>query len=477
MGRSIALISPVAVTTAHRPIAIDLFAGAGGMSLGFEMAGFDVAVAVEIDPIHCLTHQYNFPHGAVLCRSAAEVTGAEIRQQLATVVRRDRPEIPPDRAERAEIDVIFGGPPCQGFSMMGKRAFDDPRNALMFHFARLVNELQPKYFVIENVRGMTLGKHRDFLREIMEIFGNFGYQIEANYRVLNAAHFGVPQDRQRLFLLGARSGLPLPTYPAPKTRRPAACKSAKRDKALGDLPICPTVAEAIGDLPDVDRYDPLRESDWLPIDQLGDPASAYAQRLRGLLPDPADFSHPRSSARSHLSGCLRTDHSAQSIARFQATLPGEVDRISRFLKLHPEGICNTLRAGTPSNRGAFTSPRPIHPAYGRCITVREAARLHSYPDWFCFHGTKWHGMRQIGNSVPPLLARAVAAEVRSALACPPTKPDRPVVGGDRAWLSYTMRQAADFYAVSRHAIAPRQRQNSRQNSQNQVLALCPEPIA
>jgi DNA (cytosine-5)-methyltransferase 1 len=450
------------------------------MSLGFEMAGFDVAVAVEIDPIHCLTHQYNFPHGAVLCRSVAEVTGAEIRQQLAQVVRRDHPEVAPDRVDpdRVDIDVIFGGPPCQGFSMMGKRAFDDPRNALMFHFARLVNELQPKYFVIENVRGMTLGQHRTFLDELIEFFATIGYQIEANYRVLNAAHFGVPQDRQRLFLLGARSGLPLPTYPTPITRRPAACKSAKRDKALGDLPPCPTVAEAIADLPNVDAYPSLRESDWLPIEHLGDPASAYAQRLRGLLGDRADFSHPRSQAQSHLSGCLRTDHGAASIARFQATPWGEVDRISRFLKLHPDGICNTLRAGTPSNRGAFTSPRPIHPHYGRCITVREAARLHSYPDWFCFHGTKWHGMRQIGNSVPPLLARAVAAEVRSALECRPIKPDRILSGGNRAWLTYTMGQAADFYAVSRHAIAPRQRQNSRQNpGQNQLLVLCPEPIA
>jgi DNA (cytosine-5)-methyltransferase 1 len=464
--------SPFAVTVSRRPIAVDLFAGAGGMSLGFEMAGFDVAVAVEIDPIHCLTHQYNFPQGAVLCRSAAEVTGAEIRQQLAAVLRADRPsdsERVHDSAlisrlgleePELEIDVLFGGPPCQGFSMMGKRAFDDPRNALMFHFARLVNELRPKYFVIENVRGMTLGKHRAFLSELIDLFADFGYQVEANYQVLNAAHYGVPQDRQRLFLLGARSGWPLPSYPAPQTRRPPVCKSAKRDRTLADLPICPTVAGAIGDLPDVDHYPELRSGDWLDSGQLADPPGDYARWLRGALRDPADFSYSRRSRRSGLSGCLRTDHSAASVARFQTTLPGEVDRISRFLKLHPEGICNTLRAGTPSNRGAFTSPRPIHPIQGRCITVREAARLHSYPDWFCFHGTKWHGMRQIGNSVPPLLARAVAAQVRSCLPGEPTLPDRPLITGDPQWLSYTMSQAADFYAVSRHAIAPRRRQGS-----------------
>ncbi len=115
--------------------------------------------------------------------------------------------------------------------------------------------------------------------------------------------------------------------------------------------------------------------------------------------------------RSLLTSSTRTVHSPASIERFRTVANGQLEKISHFLKLDPDGICNTLRAGTPSNRGAFTAPRPIHPSAPRCITVREAARLHSYPDWFRFHSTKWHGFRQIGNSVPPLLARSVAQQM------------------------------------------------------------------
>ena len=127
----------------HRPIGIDLFAGAGGMSLGFEQAGFDVVAAVEIDPIHAATHEFNFPKCKTICRSVVELSAADIRNQAGIGDRR--------------IDVVFGGAPCQGFSMIGKRALDDPRNALVHHFVRLVVELDANYFVFENVRGLTLG--------------------------------------------------------------------------------------------------------------------------------------------------------------------------------------------------------------------------------------------------------------------------------------------------------------------------------
>ena len=118
---------------AVRPIGIDLFAGAGGLSLGFEQAGFDVVAAVEIDPVHCAAHEFNFPHCKVICRDVGQVSAKDIRS-LAGLGDR-------------EIDVVFGGAPCQGFSMIGKRAMKDPRNRLVGHFARLVLELRPKYFV------------------------------------------------------------------------------------------------------------------------------------------------------------------------------------------------------------------------------------------------------------------------------------------------------------------------------------------
>ena len=132
-----------------RPIGIDLFAGAGGMSLGFEQAGFDVVAAVEIDPVHCAVHKFNFPQCAVIPRSVVGLKGSEIRL-AAGIGNRD-------------VDVVFGGAPCQGFSMIGQRVLDDPRNALVLEFLRIVSELDAKTFVFENVKGLTVGKHRQFL--------------------------------------------------------------------------------------------------------------------------------------------------------------------------------------------------------------------------------------------------------------------------------------------------------------------------
>ncbi len=425
----------------HRPIGVDLFAGAGGMTLGFEQAGFDVLAAVELDPIHCATHEYNFPFWSVLCKSVVDTTGAEIRSRSAI--------------GKQDIDVVFGGSPCQGFSMIGKRALEDPRNSLVFHFLRLVLELQPKYFVFENVPGLTVGKHRQFLLEIIEEFRSSGYEVEANYKVLNAANYGVPQNRARLFLLGCRKDFSLPKYPQPLTK-PAKSNKSKYLVNLSDLPLSPTVWDALSDLPEVELYQELLQKDWA-IADYGKP-SKYSSRLRGLFPGEGDYSYERLFDPRILTSSLRTNHSLESIARFADTNPGETEPISRFYKLDRGGISNTLRAGTASNRGAFTSPRPIHPSSPRCITAREAARLHSYPDWFRFHVTKWHGFRQIGNSVPPLLAKAIATEIICALAVVPIKPKEKKQLGSEKLIQLKMTQAAQGYGVSCHAIEPRTRQ-------------------
>ena len=160
-------------TNQARPIGVDLFAGAGGLSLGFEQAGFDIAAAIEIDPIHCATHEFNFPNCKTICSSVTDIGGSEIRR-LAGLGDQD-------------IDVVFGGAPCQGFSLIGKRALDDPRNQLVFHYVRIVAELQPKYCVFENVKGLTLGKHASFLQELISALGEAGYDVTLPYRVLNAA--------------------------------------------------------------------------------------------------------------------------------------------------------------------------------------------------------------------------------------------------------------------------------------------------
>jgi DNA (cytosine-5)-methyltransferase 1 len=431
-----------------RPIAVDLFAGAGGMTLGFEQAGFDVLAAVELDPIHCATHKFNFPFWDILCGSVENISGKQIRKQ--------------SKIKDQEIDVVFGGSPCQGFSFMGKRALDDPRNNLIFHFLRLIIELKPKYFVFENVPGLTVGEHKKFLSEVIEEFEKNGYQVEVNYQVLNAANYGVPQNRARLFILGCRRGLSLPKYPQPLTT-PKISKKSKYMIEKPDLPATPTVWDAIGDLPEVENYSQLLERDWV-IAEYGK-KSDYSSKLRGISSIENDYSYERLFDYFFLTCSTRTKHSSQTIARFQQTQPGKNEPISHFHKLAKNGICKTLRAGTPRNRGAFTSPRPIHPVTPRCITVREAARLHSYPDWFRFHLTKWHGFRQIGNSVPPLLAKAIATEISRALQIIPVKPKKKQPLGDDTLLQLNMSQAAAKFGVAQNIIEQRKRNKNQINQE------------
>lgn len=419
-------------------IAVDLFAGAGGLSLGFEQAGFTVAAAVELDPVHCATHEFNFPRSATICAGVESLSGTDIRSCAGL--------------ENVDIDVVCGGPPCQGFSLIGKRDVNDPRNGLVFHFLRLVDELKPKYFVMENVAGLAVGEHRRFLLDLVDEFARIGYQVEHDVQILNAAHFGVPQDRRRVFVLGCRQGFDLPRYPEPLT-----CPAGKRRRHvhLEALPLGPTTRDALGDIPDADGFSELAESDTVTA-RFGKP-SAYAARLRGDVLDPDDLSGKRQFDGKQLTSSLRTVHTPESVARFAAAMCGETEPVSRFHKLDPNGVCNTLRAGTASNRGAFTSPRPIHYAHPRCITVREAARLHSYPDWFRFHVTKWHGFRQIGNSVPPLLGRAVASEIRRALGGKSRRTSKPMSLGDPSLLAMGMGEAAARYGVDSKVIEPRKR--------------------
>jgi DNA (cytosine-5)-methyltransferase 1 len=432
----------VTTISRKRPIAIDLFAGVGGLSLGFEQAGFDVVAAVEFDPIHAATHKLNFPECAVVCRDVRSLSGREIRS-LAGIGNRT-------------IDVLFGGPPCQGFSQMGQRVLTDSRNSLIFHFLRLVAELKPRTFVMENVPGIATGSHSALLNKLIDQFKEIGYKIRQPHRILNAANYGVPQDRKRLFLIGARSDTFLPEYPIRLTVPPLKEGASGSGDSLDlDLALCPTAKEAIGDLPDIQDYDRLFETDELSC-KLGK-GSHYAMTLRGAIKDPNDYGYSRLFDGSVLTGCLRARHTERSMKRFASTSPGTTEPISRFFKISSRGICNTLRAGTATDRGAFSAPRPIHPIYARCISVREAARLHSYPDWFRFHRTIWHGFRQIGNSVPPLLGRAVAASVMTALGEKANKPDEKIRLGEMTLARFNMREAASYFGVDPGVIAPRKR--------------------
>jgi DNA (cytosine-5)-methyltransferase 1 len=392
----------------HRPKAIDLFCGAGGLSLGFEQAGFDVVSAVEIDPIHASVHEFNFPQCDTLCEDITTLSGSDLSGGV-------------------DIDVLIGGPPCQGFSLIGKREINDPRNSLVGEFMRMVKEIRPKYFVMENVAGLTVGVAKNLLDAVISDIESTGYSIVKPYCVLNAKDYGVPQSRRRLFLLGYRDDQAAPVYPVPSASKVV-------------------VSDALDDLPDINLIEALNDTDA--VAHKVEPLSEYAKRLHGVLTDTHDYSYPRIWDDDILTGSLRTQHTPQSTLRFIETPVGEVERVSRFLKLDPNGVCNTLRAGTDKSRGAYTSPRPIHPRDNRCISVREAERLHSFPDWFRMHSTKWHGFREVGNSVPPLLARAVAAQIMSALGAVPTKPTTPIELGNKEVLYLNTTSAKSLLGVA-----------------------------
>ncbi|MCY1668300.1 DNA cytosine methyltransferase [Rhizobium sp. SL86] len=430
-----------------RPLAIDLFAGAGGMSLGFEQAGFEVAAAVEIDPIHCAIHKFNFPNTVVIPQSVAGLSGKEIRERAGLGDRR--------------IDCVFGGPPCQGFSLIGQRVLDDPRNSLVMDFVRLVAELDADTFVFENVKGLTLGKQRAFLDELVQAFAAKGYQIRLPWRVLDAAHYGVPQHRQRLILLGAKTGRELPDYPLPKTN------PADGKRQMQGLPFGPSCEQAIGDLPDADRFETLIEVDAVRTTAFKK-ASDFAAEMRCTTNDAWHYGYVREWNPAILTSSARTTHTDISRRRFSETEPGCIEPISRFFKLSPDGLSNTLRAGTDGARGAFTSPRPIHYLHNRCITVREMARLHGFPDWFRLHSTKWHGARQIGNSVPPPLARAVAATVMRALGIKPARPPQVITLGDEALLYLELAEAAEHFGVAKPNSKRDRKSGTKKRKQSEI---------
>ncbi len=419
------------------------------MSLGFEQAGFDVVAAVEIDPVHCAVHKYNFPSTAVISKSVAGLSAAEIR--LAAGIG-DSP-----------VDCVFGGPPCQGFSLIGQRVLDDPRNSLVLEFVRIVAELNARTFVFENVKGLTVGKHKTFLEELVRAFEKAGYDVRLPWHVLNAANYGTPQQRQRLILMGAKKGLPVPDYPMPTTN------AANTHNPIPGLPAGPSCGDAIDDIPDADRFVALIESDSVRTQAYKKP-STYAAELRCLTNDAWHYGYVRKWQPEFLTSSARTIHTDISRRRFEETQPGTVEPISRFFKLSPNGLSNTLRAGTDGARGAFTSPRPIHFAYDRCITVREMARLHGFPDWFRLQATKWHGARQIGNAVPAPLARAIGQAIIAALGVTPARPENAIALGDTSLLYMEMSEAAEHFGVARPSTRRDRKSGAKKRKQHEVEA-------
>lgn len=413
----------------RRLTSVELFCGAGGMALGFEQAGFDVLAAVDLDPVHLSAHERNFPLGEPVCADISEIGASEIMEAARRGWARRHPSTP----FAGRVDCVFGGPSCQGFSVIGSRKRDDPRNALVAQFARLVVDLRPRWFVMENVPGLISPGYRPVLDAFYRTLRAAGYAVAEPWK-LNARHHDVPQERKRVFVVGAREGEAVPTKPLVR-------------------PNAPTVADALGDVPPLARFRTLQEQDELALseDQLAEMVrsqSCYVQRLNGVERDPEDLADQREWDPRLLTSVGLASHSDAVVARFRRLRRGERDAIGRLPKLDPGGQSPTLRAGTGRDHGSFTSARPVHYSSPRVISVREAARLHGFPDWFGFHATKWHGFRQVGNAVPPPLARAVARTVIvAACANPQRRSVEPLSLGPGSLLRMTMREAAERYGL------------------------------
>jgi len=373
-------------TGSAKPVVVDLFCGCGGFSLGATRAGFSVLGAVDNDARSIRCHERNFPNTTHLNLDLSTVDGASLLRRLGI--------------DGAEIDGVIGGPPCQGFSNIGRRESNDSRNLLLPHFFRLVSQIRPRFFLCENVPGLLNAQHENLRTAALNNVGGEYNVLPA--MALSANLFGAPTVRTRVFLMGFRkcSGFDIDET--------AFAPPSGVDKVL--------VKDALKGLPRKIRADwQSEEQGWR---KLGISANgAFGRRLSGMIPqgvgDPNAIRRLRKEKR--VSGCLGTRHTPEVIRRFRLVPPGEIDHVSRFPRLDPNDFCPTLRAGTGSDKGSHQAARPIHPTEDRVITPREAARLQGFPDWFQFDPTKWHSFRQIGNSVSPILAERMLLIIRKVL--------------------------------------------------------------
>lgn len=365
---------------------IDLFAGAGGLSLGAARAGFKVVAAIENDRYAINTHRKNFPLSKHSDKDISDLSGSDLLEIAGL--------------RKGGVTGLIGGPPCQGFSDIGARKADDHRNELFHHFFRLVNETRPKFFLAENVPGI-LRKQYDNLRT--EAFALLGKRYELLPPLtITASDYGAPTTRTRIFFIGFDpryfNGLDADSFVPNEGTQPVYVK-----EALRGLP------------EEISESWLSEESGWRPVENIDQ--GAYWERITGKIPE--GIGNPllieRYTVKKQVSGCMGTRHSEKVAARYKALLPGKRDAISRSIKLKADGFCPTLRAGTDINNGRYQAVRPIHYNHPRVITPREAARLQGFPDWFVFDRTKWHSFRQIGNSVSPIVAERLLSSVASAL--------------------------------------------------------------
>lgn len=385
--------------TAYR--AVSVFSGCGGFCEGVRMNGFEVSAAVEWDRFAVQTYEHNFPevplfsgdiHDFLNPRSAAWAAQARRFEGL----------------DPGEVDLLFGGPPCQGYSQIGTRLLDDPRNELYLQYVRILEILKPRVFLMENVPNMLLLAKGRFKHEVLEAFSQVGYR-NVGVAVVAASDYGVPQLRRRAIFFGVRDDLDL---------RADADDFLATALAQERQPI-QTVSEAIGDIPEgtAIHYEDLPYPDSIGGSIIGDELRldrdglwyskeyklrAAGGRLRLLNHHTKEIQDRRKALIALLEPGAKAD-----------SLPKEVwngARPEKWRRLHPDRPAYTILAQMHRDLSEW-----VHPSFERWITVREAARLQSFHDGFEFKSSEWQMLKQIGNAVPPLLARALASAAEKAL--------------------------------------------------------------
>ena len=370
----------------NQPKVINLFAGVGGLSLGAARAGFRVALAVELDKHALAAHKRNFPRVRHLARDVAGLDGNDLLAQAGI--------------EAGNLDGLIGGPPCQGFSVIGHRRVGDARNNLFRKFFALVAECRPKFFLAENVLGILDEQYADIRGEALALVSR-DYVLLDTMR-MKASDFGAATSRERAFFIGYRADAVAPISESD-------LEAMKVKKSV-------TVATALCGLPARIYSSWLSEEQgWRSVSSM--PKSTFSESIVNGIPQ--DIGDPEAILRyrdEHIvSGCLGTRHSPEVAARYARLKPGAKDRISKTVRLKADGLCPTLRAGTDAERGSYQAVRPIHPTAARVITPREAARLQGFPDWFQFAPSKWHSFRQIGNSVSPFVSASILRVIAQKL--------------------------------------------------------------
>lgn len=376
---------------------IELFCGAGGLSEGFLQAGFKVLAANDFDEHAIATIQSTHPQTKALPAKIEDISARDLL--LGTGLG------------KGELDVLSGGPPCQAFSVYNhQRGMHDERSGLFRQYIRLVRELRPKFIVMENVTGIRSVGDGRAVEEIGRRLGELGYHVE--HRILKAEEFGVPQERRRVFFVGNRIGA---RFEWPRASHGQHSSSNGNGSSRRLKPLV-TVWDAISDLPPRKILGGEEVSDYR-----REPQSDYQRMLRRgakqLYNHVAPFLAPINRERlKHIpqGGSWRDIPHALLPAGMKRAR--RCDHTKRYGRLHPRGLACTILTKCDLHWGAY-----IHPTQDRTLTVREAARLQSFPDRYRFSGPRVEQFRQVGNAVPPLLAAAVARAVARCLRKAPSR--------------------------------------------------------